>query len=130
MKRKKRNKYSYHSTLIFSERIQEALSNFRECFPLSNDQFEIKHFRDDAIFIQIYGMLSAYSITRFVKNCPGFYLEIDPIAPKYTELRIFCSDWMREKEIPRQYQNIDKPFNPRKNEYIVRILENNIKVEP
>lgn len=83
------------------EKVRVALDAFQAAFNYSNGKYKVVHVREDALFIQIYADVSPYSVARFVNNNPDLYCEIEPVAFRYTNFRIFFSDWMKQNEAPR-----------------------------
>ena len=122
MPHKKRNRYTYLNISELPPEAQTALQHFRAAFNVNNS-FDIVHVRRDAIFIQLYGTLNAYSVARLINHADGLglYIEIAAVAPMYSNLRIFFSKWIRENELPRHEKHSQKPYTPKKDDCRVRV---------
>jgi hypothetical protein len=83
------------------EHIREMLADFEEAFSISNTGYKVSHLRDDAIFVCVPGWCNPYSVAQFVRNNPGIYCEITAKARNYYEFRMFCSEWLQQRELPR-----------------------------
>lgn len=64
--------------------------------------YTVTHYRNDAVFVQVYGMCNVYSIARFIHNTPDVYIELEATSHYYWTLRMFCNDRLREHELPNR----------------------------
>lgn len=79
-------------------KVAEMLGHFQANF--NNPDYTVTHYRDDAVFVRVYGMCNLYSVVRFIQNVSDVYVELEATSRKYWTLRMFCSDWMQEHEMP------------------------------
>jgi len=78
-------------------KVAEMLGHFQANF--NNPDYTVTHYRDDAVFVQVYGMCNLYSVVRLVQNVPDVYVELEVPAHRYWALRMFCSG-VAERELP------------------------------
>ncbi len=97
-----------------SDNAQTMLSAFESSFSRNSTSYLVTYHDRDQIFVSIYGILCAYQLMHFLKTNSEIYIEIDARARNYIELRMFCSEWLREHELPRMHAIADAPA--RKNE--------------
>jgi hypothetical protein len=85
-------------TSEFSERVQFALLQFEKATGRMIYNCDcISHVRDDAVFIRIHGTIDIATLTRLSNLLNfGIWIEIDPVAHNYTDIRMFVSDWQAE----------------------------------
>lgn len=84
-----------------SEQIREMLAAFEEAFSISNTGYKVSHLRDDAVFVQMVHWCNPYQVAQFVRNNPGIYCEITAKTRGVIEFRMFCSDYLQQRELPR-----------------------------
>lgn len=82
-------------------KVREVIDAFNACFNNSASNTLIRHYREDAVFLQYRGTLTAGKIGRFTNYARGV-IEIDAIAPGFFEIGLFCSDRMILEDMPRQ----------------------------
>lgn len=75
----------------FSPRVRYMLRVFRAVFGCSLSNMVIRHYRDDAVFIQV-DRLYPYQIARFVEQVKDVHIELGAIAPNYFEIQLFGAD--------------------------------------
>lgn len=80
--------------------VQKMLLCFQANF--GNLSYIVTHYRDDAVFVQVFGMCDAYSVVRFIHNTPDVYVELEATSHYYWTLRMFCNEWLQEHELPNR----------------------------
>lgn len=115
-------KVKWGSTKDMPENIQRMCDAFEAAFRIGVHNCTISHWRKDAIFIQVHGILNAYAVSRFCQQNDKIYIELESIAPGYWNVRLFDSEWMRENEIGRMKRFMSSPPYPASNHpYEVRV---------
>lgn len=92
----------------FNDLQKEMLAAFEDAFDKSNTSYEVVYILGDSIHVRIFGWLNPYNVYNFIKNYPHIYLEIHPRAHRHIEVRMFASEWIREREIPRMMRRANR----------------------
>ncbi len=107
-------------TSEFPANVQKMLDAFDAAFGKGVHNCVIAHWRNDSVFVQCNGILSAYAVSRFCQQNKDIYIELEAVAPGYWNVRLFDSAWMKEHEIPRCRRFLDAPpYEPAKHPYSV-----------
>ncbi len=93
------------------EQVRMMLKRFTGCFGYGSGAYVITYYREDAVFVQMYGGCNAYLIARFIAQNPGIYIEISASAYCYWTLRMFCSRYLIEHEVDRRSPWIGEPHD-------------------
>ena len=91
------------------EQIREMLAAFEEAFSISNTGYVVSHLRDDAVFVYVASWCNPYQVVQFVRNNPHIYCEIVAKARNYYEFRMFRSEWLQQRELPRMHAIANTP---------------------
>lgn len=78
--------------------VKRMLQRFQDNF--GHPDYTVTHYRDDAVFVLVYGMCKCYSVARFIRNAPDIYIELEATSHHYWTLRMFCNEWLQEHELP------------------------------
>ena len=91
------------------EQICGMLAAFEEAFSISNTGYVVSHLRDDAVFVYVVGWCNPYQVAQFIRNNPSIYCEIVAKARNYYEFRMFNSEWIQQRELPRMHMIANTP---------------------
>jgi len=83
-------------------KVRWMLGQFQANFGYSHTAYTVTYYRDDAVFVQLYGPCDAYLVARFIHNTPGVYLELEASAWRYWTVKLYCSPWLVSNELPRR----------------------------
>lgn len=116
-----RNKYRWISSADLPEGPRVAIDYVMSIFEFGNTAFTISHLRDDAVFLQVYGIMDAYRLANLIRTLENYHIEIQAKAPNFIDIRIFCSKWMSDTQIPRNRRILATDFHPLGKEHNFRI---------
>lgn len=88
-----RNKNKWVQASDLPEKVQMMLERFEAVSGKHGSGYTVIHYRDDAVFVQVYGMCNLYVLARLLVNSPDIYCELEAAAPRYWTLRMFASEW-------------------------------------
>ncbi len=89
----------------------KMLSKFEQASGLHDGGYTVTHIREDAVFVQVYGICNVYVLARLASQCADIYFELQADAPRYWTLRMFSSAWIQEKETALRLPTIYKPIS-------------------
>jgi len=92
----------------------KMLEAFEAVSGLHDSGYKIVHCREDAVFVQVYGMCNLYMLARLAVQT-DIYVELEATTRQYWTLRMFNSDFLTGDHLARRKEMIKQPLR----DYIV-----------
>jgi hypothetical protein len=99
--------------------VQKMLLRFQATF--GDVDYTITHYRDDAVFVQVYGLCDAYSVVRFIRHTPDVYLELEACTHHYWTLRMTCNEGVQTRELPERHAWAQRPPSDDERLYLLKV---------